>query len=65
MVRFAGTLFCTYYVFAIIGMTFLADTASTCASDLHTDCGLPYAYIPGQNYGHYQVRLREKVLSVW
>eukprot|EP00040_Diaphanoeca_grandis_P032418 m.196387 g.196387 ORF g.196387 m.196387 type:complete len:879 (+) comp32620_c0_seq3:187-2823(+) len=65
MIRFAGALFgVTYYSFAIIGMTFLHNTASKCPSAINDtliyECGLPYATVTesvsGQtlNFGHYQ-----------
>jgi len=63
MIRFAGALLAvTYYSFAIIGMTFLHNTASNCPSQLSSNetytCGLPYATLQNAdqtlNFGHYQ-----------
>jgi hypothetical protein len=62
MARFGGALFCSYYVFAIVGMTLLRDTASSCPSDTFSKCGSPYALQLSNasqpddvyNFGHYQ-----------
>lgn len=62
MARFGGALMCTYYVFAIIGMTTLRNTASNCPSGTFSECGAPYAFQlanasnPDKVYGfgHYQ-----------
>eukprot|EP00038_Savillea_parva_P003136 m.121352 g.121352 ORF g.121352 m.121352 type:complete len:816 (+) comp11082_c0_seq1:249-2696(+) len=63
MARFGGALFCSYYVFAIIGMTTLRNTASECPSDAYSKCGQPYAFQLANasnvdnvyGYGHYQL----------
>jgi hypothetical protein len=62
MARFGGALFCSYYTFAIIGMTTLRDTASHCSAGEFSECGQPYAFQLSNTsnvndvygYGHYQ-----------
>eukprot|EP00036_Acanthoecidae_sp_10tr_P019008 CAMPEP_0206303278 /NCGR_PEP_ID=MMETSP0106_2-20121207/9153_1 /ASSEMBLY_ACC=CAM_ASM_000206 /TAXON_ID=81532 /ORGANISM="Acanthoeca-like sp., Strain 10tr" /LENGTH=877 /DNA_ID=CAMNT_0053734065 /DNA_START=24 /DNA_END=2653 /DNA_ORIENTATION=- len=62
MARFGGALFCSFYFFAIVGMTTLRDTASNCPSGQFSKCGQPYA-LQLENpsdaddvygFGHYQ-----------